>query len=245
MCYNYDIKSKTALVPAWRADVIHEVDLIEDAAIAYGYDNLVPEIPKVATIGQEDEKEKIKSKIAEILIGLNMNEISTYHMIKDEEAKSFKLIEKEKIQLEDSKTEYKILRPNIIIPALRTLAENKDNEYPQRLFEIGTCFELDEENKEETGIKEPEKLVIVLASNTSNFTEIKQIWDYLARMLNKEYSLTTQKQENKYTIETRTAEIKINNKTIGQVGEIKQEILNILGMKVPIALLEIDLEQFY
>jgi phenylalanyl-tRNA synthetase beta chain len=215
MGYDYDSKTKTALVPAWRTDVLHEVDIIEDAAIAYGYNNLTPEIPKVATMGEESKKEKIKSKIAEILIGLDMLEISTYHMIKEEEFKNLKLDEKEKIPLEDSKTEYKILRPNLIIPALRTLAENKDNEYPQRFFEIGTAFELDKDNKTQTGIAEPEKLCIALASNTSNFTDIKQIFDYLARMLNKNYTLEQPSQEKiakSFFIEGRTAEIKVNNK---------------------------------
>ena len=57
-------------VPAVRADVLHEVDLIEDVVIAYGYDNLVPEIPSVATIGEIDKKEKLKSKITDILEGI-------------------------------------------------------------------------------------------------------------------------------------------------------------------------------
>jgi phenylalanyl-tRNA synthetase beta chain len=164
-------------------------------------------------------------------------------MIKEEEYKIVKLDEKEKIPLEDSKTEYKILRPNLIIPALRTLSENKDNEYPQRLFELGTCFELNHEGKEETGIKEPEKLCIALASNTSNFTEIKQVWDYLARMLNKTYEIEQAKQENPFMIEARTADITINNKTIGQLGELKPQVLESLGIKVPIAVLEINIEE--
>lgn len=243
MGYDYNSKTKTALVPAWRTDVLHEVDIIEDAAIAYGYDNLTPEIPKVATIGEESKEEKIKSKIAEILIGLEMIEISTYHMIKEEEYKIVKLDEKEKIPLEDSKTEYKILRPSLIIPMLRTLAENRDNEYPQKLFEIGTTFELDKENKTQTGIAEPEKLCIAMASNNSNFTEIKQVWDYLARMLNKTYTIEQTKQENPFMIEARTADIIINNKIIGKIGEIKPQVLENMGMKVPIAALEIDIDE--
>jgi len=41
------------LIPAYRTDVIHEVDLVEDIAKAYGYENLKEEIPKVATIAEE------------------------------------------------------------------------------------------------------------------------------------------------------------------------------------------------
>jgi len=42
----------------------------------------------------------------------------------------------EPIELEDSKTDYKFLRQNLLISSLRILHENKDAEYPQRLFEI-------------------------------------------------------------------------------------------------------------
>jgi len=39
-------------VPAWRTDILHEVDIIEDIAIAYGYNNFLPEIPTISTIGE-------------------------------------------------------------------------------------------------------------------------------------------------------------------------------------------------
>src|SRR4030042_6212968 len=67
-------------VAAWRTDILHEVDLIEDIAISYGYENIEPEIPKISTIGEEDRKETIKRRIAEILAGLKMIEVSNYHL---------------------------------------------------------------------------------------------------------------------------------------------------------------------
>ena len=60
----YDYQNKTILIPAWRTDILHEVDIIEDVAIAYGYDKLVPEIPSISSSGEETSKSKIKSKIS-------------------------------------------------------------------------------------------------------------------------------------------------------------------------------------
>ena len=78
--------------PAWRVDILHEVDLIEDVAIAYGYENFIPEIPKIFTIGQEDPKESIKRKISNILTGLKMIEVSNYHLTnKDDQFKKWVL----------------------------------------------------------------------------------------------------------------------------------------------------------
>ncbi|MDP2629030.1 MAG: phenylalanine--tRNA ligase subunit beta, partial [Nanoarchaeota archaeon] len=111
-------------IPRWRSDILHEVDIAEDVAIAYGYGNFVPKIPSVSTSGSESIESKIKSRISELLIGLGLIGTSSYHLIKQNEAKLFSLSELEKIETLDSKTEYKILRPNLLIPTLRILSEN-------------------------------------------------------------------------------------------------------------------------
>jgi phenylalanyl-tRNA synthetase beta chain len=232
------------LVPAWRTDILHEVDIIEDVAIAYGYENLIPEIPKVATIGEESKESKVKSKISEILIGLGLIEISSYHLIKQDEAEKAKLEESEKIEVENSKTEYKLLRPNLLIPALRIMADNKDNEYPQRIFEIGTIFQKDTSSRTEsfeTGIKESENLII--SSTPGNFTELKQILDYLARMLNLKYEIKEAGKEG--LIDGRTGTIIINNKPVGYIGEVHPETLRTWNIKLPVSVLEISLEEIF
>jgi len=231
----YDYKKGKVSVPAWRTDILHEVDIIEDIAIAYGYENLAPEIPKVATIGEESKESKTVSKISEILIGLGLLETSSYHLIKDEESKLLKL--NEKIEVLDSKTEYKLLRPNLTIPALRILSENKDNEYPQKIFEIGTVFSKDE--KEESGIKESTNLVVSITPG--NFTEIKQILDYLAKMLSTNFTL--KESIKKDLIEGRTGEIFLNNKPIGYIGEVHPETLKGWNIKLPVSLFELRLDE--
>ena len=235
MGYNYE--NKTCLVPAWRTDILHEVDIAEDVAIAYGYDNFKPEIPNIQTFGSEDKKEKFKSKLREILLGLGLTEVLSYHLIKKEEARLSQI--KEKIEVRDSKTEYKILRPNLLIPALRILAQNKDHEYPQETFEIGTVFS--REDKEQTGIKETESLCITLAP--SNFTKIKQILDYLAASFNFKYQLN--ELNHPQLIEGRTGEITINNTPSGYLGEVHPQTLKNWTIKMPLAVLEISLEEIF
>ena len=43
----YGCQNGEVLIPAYRADILHQVDLIEDIAIAYGYENFKEEIPNV------------------------------------------------------------------------------------------------------------------------------------------------------------------------------------------------------
>jgi phenylalanyl-tRNA synthetase beta chain len=236
MGYNY--KSGKVSIPPWRTDILHEVDIIEDIAIAYGYGHLDPQIPKVSTPGSESKESKIKSKISEILSGLGLLEISTYHLIKKEEAKKCKV--SSPISLLNSKTEYKILRPNLLIPNLRILSENKNSEYPQKIFELGTIFSKSP-SLTETGIKESQNLII--STTPGNFTEIKQILDYLIQNLSLQYKI--KESSSPQLIEGRTGEILIDNNPIGFLGEIHPETLRSFNIKMPIAVLEISLEEIF
>lgn len=235
----YDYQNKTAIAPAWRTDILHEVDVIEDIAIAYGYENFSPEIPKISTIGEESKLAKIERKISEILIGLEFLETKTYHLIKKEELELSNL--EDAIEVENSKTEYKILRPNLFIPALRTIAENKDKDYPQLIFEIGTIFKNSRVKNLETDIQEEKHLVIAAAP--ANITKIKQILDYLSNQLNIAYEI--KESIHSQCAEGRTASIYMNNKQIGFMGEVHPETLQRWNIKMPLAVLEISLEEIF
>jgi len=231
----YDYSKGKAIIPPWRTDILNEVDVIEDIAIAYGYENLIPEIPKISTIGEESGEETIKRKMAEILTGLGLIEVSSYHLIKKDEAKNFNL--SKLLEVENSKTDYRLLRPNLLIPSLRIISENKDNEYPQKIFEIGTVFSKDSDS--ENGIKESANLEI--SAIPSNFTEMKQIFDYFSKMLGIEYKISETTEDR--LIEGRAASITINGKPVGFMGEVHPEVLKDWNIKMPLSILEISLEE--
>jgi len=235
--YNYNPKTKIVEVPAWRTDIMHEVDIIEDIAIAYGYNNFIPEIPQISTIGEISPINILKSKIAEVLAGLNITEVSSYHLLTQDDLK--KLGQKPEIEVEDSKSEYKYLRRDLITMALKTLGDNVDKEYPQRTFELGEAFTRND--TEETGIKEKHLLSIAIANKDAGFTEIKQTLDYLMRMLNKSYEIQTT--TNQYLIEGRAGKIVFQGKEVGYFGELKPELINQIKVKMPIVILELDIEQ--
>ncbi len=235
-------EKNTALIPAYRTDILHEIDLAEEVAIAYGYNNFQPEIPQISTIGKEDKTAILKRKIAEILTGLNLLEISTYHLSTKE--KQFKNIgikefKNQIIELEDSKTENNILRTSLLANSIQILSENSDAEYPQKIFELGKIFYHDD--KSDTQIGEKEKLCISLCNEKANFTEIKQILDYLMRMLNINYEI--KETEHPSFINGRCGEIIINNKSVGVLGEISPTVLKNNKIKMPTASLEIVVEE--
>lgn len=233
----HEYKKGVVYSPPWRIDILHEVDLIEDIAIAYGYDKLIPEMPNISTMGEESKESIVKRKLSEILIGLGILEISTYHLIKQEEVEKFNL--KDSIELIDSKNEYKYLRQNLFVPMLRILSENKDAEYPQKLFEIGKIFT--KNNHKENGVKEEDSLIFSLSP--SNATEIKKYLDYFFKMLDIDFKI---KESSKpWMIEGRTCSIILNKKEIGYFGEVHPSTLKLCGINMPLSLVEFSLEEIY
>jgi len=254
MGYNYS--KQEVEIPAYRTDIMHEVDIAEDIAIAYGYDKFIPEIPEISTIGEIDRKEILQKKISEVLTGLGLLELSTYHLLTQEEGKT-------EIEVENSKTDYKFLRKDLMPSILKVLGENIDNEYPQKIFEIGDCFNKDESQETGTsklhrtksnfdgvqnlpemgnsGINETNKLAIALTPG--NFTELKQILDYLARMLNLGFSI--EETEKSGFIEGRVGKIIFNKKDSGLLGEIHPSLLKSWHLKMPLVYLELDLSEIF
>lgn len=225
----------TVEVPAYRIDILHEVDLIEDIAIAYGYDNFEAEIPQISTIGKESAIEIKKRKIAEILAGLSLLEISTYHLTTKNDMKKTG-IKTKGIEVESSKTDFSVLRPCLLINSLKVLSENVDAKYPQKIFELGKIFK---EN-----LDEEEKLCITISGET-DFTEISQVLDYLMRMLSLNYKI--EETSNSLFIEGRTGKIILKNngkeKEIGILGEISPNIIKNWHLKMPVVALEIEIEE--
>ncbi len=224
--------AKEVLIPAYRTDILHQIDLVEDIAIAYGYDNFIPEIPQISTIGKEDNIEILKRKISEILCGLGMIETYSYNLTnKEDECKKMNL-KSSLIEVPNAKTNYNALRHMMIPTMMRILSENTDKEYPQKIFESGKTFAKSDDIKESD--------VLSVAVTNSNFTEAKQILDYISRMLGMEFSVEPVKHDS--FIEGRTGKILLNNKEIGIIGEINPLVISNWNLEVPVSAIELNLD---
>jgi phenylalanyl-tRNA synthetase beta chain len=227
-----------ALIPPYRTDILHWIDLAEEIAIAYGYDNFEPILPKISTIAEEDEEAIYRRKISEILSGLGLIETSSFHLNTKKDIKKIYFNMNDFIELEKSKTEKDALRYDLLTNNLQILSENSDSVYPQKIFEVGKVFEKDE--NEETKIKEKDKLVVSIISESANFTEIKQILDYLFKMLDKKYEIENNDEHPAY-INGRSGIIKVNDKKIGEIGEIAPRVLKNWKIKMPVVAFEIEI----
>ena len=101
----------------------------------------------------------------------------------------------------------------------------------------GKVFE--KNDKEESGVKEKEKLIVIMTPG--NFTDVKQVLEYFGKMLN--IRLNLEETVEPRFINGRTGKVLLNEKEIGTLGEIHPSILKAWHLKMPLACLEIDLDE--
>jgi phenylalanyl-tRNA synthetase beta chain len=239
MGYGVEIKKDklSVLVPCYRADILHQIDLVEDVAIGYGYYNIKEDMNRPYTTGKELYKEKIKRKIREIMSGAGLIECNNMSLVNLEEQKQF-CEEKQIIKIKNSvSSEFNSLKTTNIQTLLNNLKGNKQYEYPQAIFELGRVFSKD--STRETGILERELISVLICSENSDFTLAKQHLDTLFSALDLEYSVVRSKSE--IFLSGRSGEIIFNNKKIGDLGELNPKIISKFELDMPTCGFELDL----
>lgn len=261
MGYGFDNKNSCVLVPCYRADVLHMIDLVEDIAIAYGYENFEEVIPKVATIGQESPLAIFERQVSDLMIGLKINEVYTYDVSNEKtmfknlfssnesyeehslgKIKKSEIKIKKPIMLANSLSEdFNCIRSSLIASLIDVLAHNKHNEYPQHVFDIGTVFTKNKTT--DTGILEERFLSVAICEDKTDFTRIKQILDYLFQNIDIEYNIEESLIDT--FIEGRAGKIKIKNNDVGIIGEIHPFVLENFEIDYPISCFEINLSLIF
>ena len=238
----YGYEKGSALIPAYRADVLHQIDLIEDIAIAYGYDKIPEFIPEVATIGEESKFTIFRRKVTEILVGLGLIECKVFHITnKDFQAKLMDC-SINPIELANAlNIEYSVLAAWVIPSLMEVLKNNKHHEYPQNIFTIGGIFKKDAST--ETGILEQERLGCALCFDGADYTRIKQVLDYLFRMMGVEYK--TESTAHPSFIPGRVGRVSVKGKNIAYIGEISPGVLDNWKLEVPVAAFELNLSELF
>ena len=230
-------------IPCYRADIMHQIDFVEDIAIAYGYENFIEEIPQVMTIAEENPFEVFSNKVAYIMTGLGFLETFTYHISSNEKENDMMNAKNRLIEISNAVSiEQNSMRFSMISSLLEVLKDNKHHELPHKLFDIGVTFSHDGES--ETGVLEEKKAGVVLCDENADYTKIRQILDYILRNLGIE-DYKVQDAKNSSFIDGRFAEVYLNGNLIAKLGEINPVVINNWQLQVPVAALEINLSKLF
>jgi len=229
-----------AIVPPYRFDVFSETDIIEDIAIAYGYNNFAPELPNVFTKGELTELEKVSDEIRELMVGFGFQEIVRPILTNEELQFKKMLVEGEAIRIKNPVSEnYTQLRTWLLPSLMDLLSKNTKEPYPQKIFEIGDVVLFDK--KSENRAKEIRKVSGAIAANGSFFAEMKRIVLEIAKKM----KINVEFKDDKYPsfIEGRFARIYSAGEEIGFFGEINPQVLENFKVYIPVAALEMKISE--
>jgi len=240
--YNARAKGNSieCLYPAYRQDILHAADVVEDLLISYGYHKIEPTPIELVTTGQERPETKMAKVVREICVGLGLQEILTYTMSSKQKQTAMIGLDEERekfVELANPISEnYTIFRKRLFPELLEFLAGNKHFAFPQKVFEVGKALELD--SRADTGVEEKNTACIVLCGKGAEFTVIKGVLDAVAGHLGEKYSL----EENTEPAfeKGKSASISIAGKK-GFLGEIRKEVLNKFGIEQATAVLEMEI----
>ena len=240
----YDSKVKgnriEVVYPAYRQDMMHQRDVVEDVIISYGYNRIEPTPPRLATIGGESKLSKISDKIAEIMVGLGLQEILSYTLTNKKnlfDKMNFK--EEKVVEIENAVSENWNVFRNWLLPGIMEfLSANKHVEYPQKIFEIGDAIVIDE--SKETKTKDVGKLACAIADSNVGYQEISSALEGYFSGLGIRYELKAI--EHSSFIKGRVAGIFVDGKQVGVIGEMNPVVLENWKLEIPVAAFEVNLE---
>ncbi|MDR1364797.1 MAG: phenylalanine--tRNA ligase subunit beta [Oscillospiraceae bacterium] len=242
-----DSNELTIRVPSFRLDINEEIDLIEEVARSFGYNNIKPKNLITEVVYRENEVYSAGSKIRNILVGLGCNEVITYSFIPDNtmqvlgiDDNSELLFGSKNVFLNNPISNfYSLMRPTLVFSLVNNLAHNYSvGNSDLVLFELGRIYFKDPSS--DTGCSEFDTLGIIMSGNRINrgwgikndvkfdFYDINSFVKILYNEFGQNFKfidadypfLIPEKNISENEAEHRGFEIRVNNEYAGFLGEI-------------------------
>uniref|UniRef100_A0A673WQ59 Phenylalanine--tRNA ligase beta subunit n=1 Tax=Salmo trutta TaxID=8032 RepID=A0A673WQ59_SALTR len=237
-------------IPPTRSDVIHACDIMEDAAMAYGFNNIPRTTPRTYTVASQLPLNKLSELLRQDLAAAGFTEALTFALCSQEDIadKLLKNIsETRACHISNPKTaEFQVARTTLLSGLLKTVAANRKMPLPLRLFEISDVVLKDE--TKDVGARNNRRLCAVYYNKSPGFEVIHGLMDRVMQLLEVKPG-----QGNGYHIQAaddstffpgRCAEIFARGKSIGRLGVLHPDVINRFELTMPCSALDIDIEPF-
>jgi phenylalanyl-tRNA synthetase beta chain len=217
------------MIPAYRADIMHDYDLFEDIAIGHGYDRIMPVLPETMTIGVEHLISRMKSDLREIMVGLGFYEVMPFALTSEEV--HFDRMQRPRASathvMHPISREQTMLRTTILPNLLEILSLNQHRELPQQIFEVGDVV---------AGGHNKVHLAAVAIDPRANFSEIKSVVNTVMHERGVVYEIADS--DDPAFIAGRRAEIIVGGKCAGVFGEVHPGVILNFGLDQPVIAFE-------
>ncbi|HSQ77886.1 MAG TPA: phenylalanine--tRNA ligase subunit beta [Nitrospirota bacterium] len=230
----------SVVVPPYRDDIMHPIDLVEDYAISRGYDSFEPVMPRQSTVGSLSRIELLSDTVRGHMVGSGFQEIMSNILCSREELdyampSGEKLVEVDNVM----SLAYSVLR-NCVIPSLLNVETTSSKAfYPHRIFEVGEVAVFDE--AENMGSRTDLNLGALISHPAANFSEMHSSLDILLYYLGMDYKL--EPAEHPLFIPGRCGKVVSTGVELGLIGEVRPEALELKQITMPCAAFEINLDK--
>ncbi len=228
-----DGETIVARSPPYRMDIMHPVDLMEDAAIAYGFNRFGGTMPREQTVGSRLEMSSWSDGLAELMLGYGYTQVVTF-MISGStfEFGRMSAWKSDAVRIMNPVLEeYDMLRTSLIPGMLLLLEANKHNELPQRIFEIGDVHT--------PGCSR--HFAALGIHPKASFAECKSLSDALGRDLRLAFEYAPSGDSR--FIEGRRLAVRLAGEHVGMIGELHPDVITNFNLYNPIAAIEIDIQK--
>jgi len=220
-------------VPCYRADIMHDWDLFEDVAIAYGYDRIIAAPPATYTVGKPHPVQVNAALAREAFCGLGYLEVMPFTLTNEDVLfKNMQRQEKKGVLhvMHPISIENTVVRTELLPLLLEFLALNRHRELPQRLFTVGDVVLDCRTHQQAAGVS---------THPDADFSEAYASADAVLHELSIEY--TVKESADPAFIDGRRGDIVMGGKTVGVFGEIHPAVLNAFELEHSVAAFELDL----
>ncbi|MCX6694424.1 MAG: phenylalanine--tRNA ligase subunit beta, partial [Methanomicrobiales archaeon] len=220
-------------VPPYRADIMHDWDIFEDVAIAYGYANFTPVLPRTFTVGRSHPVSTVGRVAREVLCGLGFSEVMPFSLTSEEVVYNAMRRQPDGTALmlrHPITTDHTMVRPVLLPLLMEALAQNRHRELPHRLFTVGDVVQ-----DAVTYLS----LAAVSTHGGADFSEAYACVDALVRELSVSAGIV-ESDDPAFTL-GRRGSIVAGERVVGVFGEIHPEVLAAFSLEYPVAAIELDL----
>ena len=225
--------------PPYRIDILHPIDIVEDIAIGYGYENIPLNLPQDPTFGNFHRATVIYDTLSRLMTGMGFLEVKTLTLSNpSNEYVKMSLPEDDRaLVLKNPLSEmHTIAKTRTLASLMNLFSINKHRDLPQRIFEITDVII--------NGANHP-RLGFGVADPKASYTMAKSIFETLLSSLGVDAASIEYREDGYYDglfIPGRHAQAIVYDENIGYFGEVHPEVLERfeLGTEVILGELFID-----
>ncbi|KAM6932541.1 phenylalanine--tRNA ligase beta subunit isoform 2-T2 [Lycodopsis pacificus] len=237
-------------IPPTRSDVIHACDIMEDAAMAFGFNNIPYTTPRTYTIATQFPVNKLTELLRQDLAAAGFTEALTFALCSKEDIADKlgkKISETRAIHIANPKTaEFQVARTTLLPGLLKTIAANRKMPLPLKLFEISDVVLKDD--TKDVGARNSRRFCAVYYNKSPGFEVIHGLLDRTMQLLDVKSArgdgYHIQAADDSTFFPGRCAEIFVRGKSVGRLGVLHPDVIDRFELTMPCSALEIDIEPF-